>query len=61
VACGSADRFLGINREFVNGLPARKIAYEYHETSGGHDWKYWDQAVQPMLDALQFRLNSSLH
>jgi len=61
LACGSADRFLGINREFVSRLPAGKIAYEYHETAGGHDWTYWDQAVQPMLNTLQFRLNSSPH
>jgi putative tributyrin esterase len=53
LACGSADRFLKINREFVSELSARKIAYEYHETPGGHDWQYWDRAVRPMLDALQ--------
>ncbi len=58
LACGSADRFLGVNREFVKELSARNIAYEYHETSGGHDWQYWDRAVQPMLDTLQLRLNA---
>ncbi|MGB9071576.1 MAG: alpha/beta hydrolase family protein [Terriglobales bacterium] len=58
LACGSADRFLRINREFVKELSAHKIAYEYHETSGGHDWPYWDRAVQPMLDALQLQLNT---
>jgi S-formylglutathione hydrolase FrmB len=61
LACGSADRFLQINREFVKELSARKIAYEYHETPGGHDWPYWDRAVQPMLDALQLRLNVQRH
>ncbi len=58
VACGSADRFLRINREFVKELSARKIAYEYHETLGSHDWQYWDGALQPMLNALQLWLNA---
>jgi putative tributyrin esterase len=58
LACGSADRFLRINREFVKELSAHRIAYEYHETSGGHDWQYWDSAVQPMLNALQVRLGA---
>ena len=61
MACGSADRFLTINREFVSELSARKIAYEYHETAGGHDWQYWDQAVRPMLNALQLQLNTQTH
>ena len=58
VACGNADRFLKVNREFVKELPTRKIAYEYHETAGGHDWQYWDRAVRPMLDALEHQLNA---
>jgi S-formylglutathione hydrolase FrmB len=61
LACGSADRFLKINRELVSELSARKIVYEYHETAGAHDWKYWDGAVQPMLNALQVQLNSPKH
>jgi putative tributyrin esterase len=56
IACGASDRFLKINRDFVKELSARNFAYEYHETSGGHEWPYWDRAVQPLLDALAHHL-----
>jgi S-formylglutathione hydrolase FrmB len=55
VTCGTADRFLAVNREFVKDLPARKIVYEYHEAPGAHDWQFWDEAVKFMLDKLQWR------
>ena len=49
VACGAEDGFLPINREFVSSLPSRKIAFEYHETPGGHSWDYWDRSVRDLL------------
>jgi len=49
LACGSADAFLPVNREFVAQLSARAAAYEYHETAGGHAWDYWDRSVQDVL------------
>jgi len=52
IACGTEDGFLPINREFVSSLPSRKIAYEYHETPGGHSWDYWDRSVQDLLRSL---------
>lgn len=51
LACGTSDSFLPVNRAFVERLSSSKIAYEYHETSGGHTWEYWDAAVQPLLQA----------
>lgn len=61
LACGTSDYFLKTNREFVRRLSSRKIPYEYHETSGGHTWDYWDAAIQPMLlgMARTLRLNGS--
>jgi putative tributyrin esterase len=53
LACGTSDSFLDTNRAFVLQLSSRKIAYEYHETPGGHTWEYWDSALQPMLQAIQ--------
>jgi len=47
LACGTADFFLDTNRVFVRELSSRKIAYEYHETSGAHAREYWDSALQP--------------
>ena len=51
LACGTSDSFLMVNRAFVEKLAAAKMVYEYHETSGGHTWEYWDEAVQPLLEA----------
>ena len=49
LACGSADDFLAANRDFAAQLSFRGVPYEYHETSGGHAWDYWDRAVQDLL------------
>ena len=51
LACGTSDSFLMVNRAFVEKLAAAKMVYEYHETPGGHTWQYWDEAVQPLLEA----------
>lgn len=53
VDCGTNDMFLEPNRKFVAGLPERKIAYEYHEMPGGHDWNYWDGAIRRFLGFLR--------
>jgi S-formylglutathione hydrolase FrmB len=52
LACGSADDFLAVNREFVAQLSAQADPYEYHETAGGHAWDYWDRAVKGLLRAV---------
>ena len=39
LACGSADDFLPVNREFTAQLASRGAVYEYHETPGGHEWE----------------------
>jgi putative tributyrin esterase len=49
LSCGTADRFLSTNREFVASLPARKIRYEYHERPGAHEWPFWDSSLQDFL------------
>jgi len=57
IACGTEDGFLSINREFVSSLPSRKIAFEYHETPGGHSWDYWDHSVRDVLRSAAKALN----
>jgi S-formylglutathione hydrolase FrmB len=52
LACGSADDFLAVNREFVAQLSAQADPYEYHETAGGHAWDYWDRSVKGLLRAV---------
>lgn len=51
LACGSADDFLPVNRDFTAQLTSRGAAYEYHETTGGHAWDYWDRAARDLLRA----------
>lgn len=59
LACGTADSFLQTNREFVQQLSSRNIAYEYHETPGGHAWDYWDRSLPPLLHAIEIKLTNS--
>jgi len=58
LACGTADFFLDTNRALAAQLSAQQVAYEYHETSGGHTWEYWDSALNPMLQAAARHLES---
>jgi S-formylglutathione hydrolase FrmB len=58
LGCGASDFFLDTNRAFVQQLSSRNLPYEYHETAGGHTWEYWDDAVRPLLQAVDHALNS---
>jgi putative tributyrin esterase len=58
LACGTADFFLETNRALTAQLSSQKMLYEYHETAGGHDWKYWDTALPAMLQAAARRFAS---
>jgi len=50
--CGSDDMFLGVDRKFVARLQQLKVPYEFHELPGGHDWNYWDGAIERFLGLL---------
>jgi putative tributyrin esterase len=58
LACGTEDSFLDTNRALAAQLSSQKVPYEYHETSGGHAWEYWDSALGPMLQAVARHLES---
>jgi putative tributyrin esterase len=57
IACGTEDRFLSVNREFVAKLSQRHANYEYHETAGNHDWTYWDREIRPLMTVMESRLS----
>lgn len=57
VDCGTADPWAKINRDLSTLLTERKIAHEYRELPGGHDWKYWDRQVQEILQLAAQRLS----
>ena len=59
LACGTSDFFLSINRTFVDRLSSAKLAYEYHETPGGHTWEYWDGNLNALLIAVERIIGSA--
>jgi|SRR5579863_5692653 len=58
LACGAADSFLGTNRAFAQQLSSKELPYEYHETSGGHTWEYWDRELPSLLQAVEHALRA---
>jgi len=58
LACGISDFFLDTNRALTQQLSSQNLAYEYHETPGGHTWEYWDQALEPLLRAVADKLRN---
>jgi S-formylglutathione hydrolase FrmB len=49
IDCGADDMFIAVNRDLVSRLQQKKIAYEYHEFPGDHNWQYWDEAIRRFL------------
>jgi S-formylglutathione hydrolase FrmB len=47
--CGTEDPWLKVNRRLAGIFSERKIAHEYREFPGGHDWKYWDSQLPEIL------------
>ena len=50
--CGADDMFLGVNHRLAARLQQMKIPYEFHEMPGGHEWNYWDGAIQRFLNVV---------
>jgi S-formylglutathione hydrolase FrmB len=55
--CGSDDRWFAANRELANLFLERKIAYEYRQLPGNHNWRYWDQQVREILQLAAQKFN----
>jgi putative tributyrin esterase len=47
--CGTKDGFLQVNRELAALLKERRIAFQFDEIPGGHDWLYWDKQIRVIL------------
>ena len=47
--CGLEDGFLATNRELAEILLSKKIAHQYRQLPGEHNWEYWDQQVREIL------------
>lgn len=51
-SCGTEDRFLPINRTFHAHCQALGVAIDYEESPGEHEWGFWDQKIQDVLEWL---------
>jgi len=49
IDCGTEDNLIGQNREFHAHLESRRIAHEYEEFPGGHNWEYWDMHIREAI------------
>ncbi len=55
ISTGKEDnlqRIVERNRALTEKLLERGAAYEYHETSGSHNWQYWDRELRNFLRRL---------
>lgn len=58
--CGTSDFFLGVNRALHLKLKNLKIDHDYAERPGGHNWQYWNNAINyQMLFLHRFFTHSS--
>lgn len=47
MACGSKDFLLEENRRFRDFLLSEQVPVQYTESSGQHDWNFWNQYLEP--------------
>ena len=47
MACGTEDFLLAENRRFHDFLVKEGVSVEYWESAGQHDWKFWNQYLEP--------------
>jgi putative tributyrin esterase len=54
--CGTEEECVPSTRRFVDVLRKKKIAYEYREMPGGHEWTLWADAIPGMMQSLARRM-----
>lgn len=50
IMCGTEDDLYQDNRDFISYLDDKKIAYQFEDGPGKHDYAYWDKAIEYALD-----------
>jgi len=58
--CGVEDCLYPSNSKFRSHLKALKYDFVYYESPGGHDWDYWDSAIQKIINWLPIRTKGDL-
>jgi putative tributyrin esterase len=56
--CGTEDSFLPINEKLDKIFSGRKIAHEFRQFPGEHDWNYWDKRIIHILQLAASKLLS---
>lgn len=49
MACGTEDFLIENNRDFKNFLSENKIDVTYYESPGIHEWKFWNEYLEPAV------------
>src|SRR5437870_6183923 len=55
--CGTEDGLISTNQQFAALLREKKSPHEYRELPGDHNWRYWDQQVQEVLQIAAQKLH----
>lgn len=50
--CGSEDPFVEMNREFAAYLETTPYEFQYVETPGTHEWRFWEEHLKTTFDFL---------
>lgn len=45
LSCGTEDELIKDNRRYHDYLKKNQITHTYLETSGGHDWDFWNEQI----------------
>jgi len=59
LGCGTQDNLEKVNHQLAKVFEAHHIPHTYREFSGGHDWLYWDRALQDMVEEFAHQLATS--
>lgn len=49
MACGTEDFLINENHEFRDFLIGHGVALTYKESTGVHDWKFWNEYLEPAI------------
>ena len=52
MACGTEDFLIEENRSFYSFLKEEKVAVDYIESPGVHDWAFWNKYLEPSIQWL---------
>lgn len=54
--CGLDDSFLETNQELARLLREKEIRFDYYEEAGAHDWIYWNEQLEKMIQHIREHL-----